>query len=80
MNLGAKIISMPLPIKDNLAQSYNNLAIKVQTLIDVLSNKKPLTDEDKKIIEELKKRADAMVETCEAYKRILKLAEEEDDD
>lgn len=80
MNLAAKIISMPLPVKDNLAQSYHELSIRVQTLIDVIASKKPLTEEDKQLIEELKQRADVMADTCKYYKRILEVAEEEKDD
>ena len=81
MNIGVQIIAMPLPIKDNLAKQYQNLAIRVQTMTDVFAGKAKLTGtlsaEEKAFQKDLRAAARTMAETCDAYLRILQLAEEE---
>lgn len=74
LRFGLKLISMPSGLKDNLAQSYHEMSIKLQTIIDLLANNKELSEEHWKVFEELKRDADVMVSTNKHYISLLEAA------
>ena len=74
LNVGLKIISMPSLLKDNLAASYHELTVKMQTIIDLLSNNKSLNKEHLQTLSELKAAAKQMKEADKHYVSILQAA------
>lgn len=74
LNFGLKFISMPSRLKDNLAKSYQDLAIKLQTIIDLLSDGKQLSTQDRTILENLKNEVKTMEDTDKHYRSILEAA------
>lgn len=74
VNFGLKFISMPSSLKDGLAASYRDLSIKLQTVIDLLSNGKDLSEKHWQILEDLKKEVEVMASTDKHYVGILEAA------
>ena len=74
LNAGLKLISMPSVLKDNLAVHYQELSIKLQTIIDLLSNDKELSKEHWKVLEDLKQEMEVMASTDKHYVSILEAA------
>ncbi len=74
LNLGLKFISMPSSLKDNLAKSYQELAIKMQTIIDLLASGKRLSAENKAVLNNLREEIKVMETTDKHYRNILEAA------
>jgi len=74
VNFGLKFISMPSSLKDNLAASYQDLSTKLQTVIDLLSNGKDLSEKHWQILNDLKREVEIMSSTDKHYVGILEAA------